>query len=102
MRRKKVTYPVARTSRQPGGPRTQADARERAGLVAINLNAREGQKGLTIGTRVRIGGDGLYAGESAVVTALSQGVIPSAMIRTEAGGTRRIRTIDLELIRADD
>ena len=45
---------------------------------------------------MRIAGNGLYAGEIAVIERLSNGVIPSAVVRTEAGKTRQVRTIDLE------
>ena len=45
--------------------------------------------------RVSIMGTGLYAGETAVVESIAGGVIPAADVRTEAGRTRRVRTIDL-------
>jgi hypothetical protein len=45
--------------------------------------------------RVSILGTGLYVGETAVVESISSGVIPAASVRTEAGRTRRVRTIDL-------
>ena len=41
---------------------------------------------------------GLYAGEAAVIEKLTSGVIPAALVRTEAGRTRQVRTIDLEPI----
>jgi hypothetical protein len=47
---------------------------------------------------VRIAGTGLYAGEAAVIERMSGGVIPTALVRTEAGRTRQVRTIDLEPI----
>jgi hypothetical protein len=40
----------------------------------------------------------LYAGEAAVIEKLTAGVIPAALVRTEAGRTRQVRTIDLEPI----
>ncbi|HSL97390.1 MAG TPA: hypothetical protein VK831_02345 [Candidatus Deferrimicrobiaceae bacterium] len=46
------------------------------------------------GRVVRIG-SGLYAGERAVVETVVGGVIPAALVRTEAGRTRRVRAIDL-------
>ena len=100
MRKRKVTYPVPLTSRRPPGVAgSPADpAYVRNGVVAIDLNARAGQKGLTVGSRVRIGNSGLYSGEAAVIESLTPGVIPSAVVRTEAGRTRRVRTIDLEPI----
>jgi hypothetical protein len=54
-----------------------------------------------IGDRVRIIGSGLYSGEAALVESLPGGVIPSALVRTEAGRTRRVRTIDLERLAAE-
>ena len=47
---------------------------------------------------MRIVGGGLYTGEIAIVESVPGGVIPSALVRTEAGRTRRVRTIDLEPI----
>jgi hypothetical protein len=47
---------------------------------------------------VRILGDGLYAGEAATVEAAASGIIPSALVRTDAGHVRRVRTIDLEAV----
>ena len=41
-----------------------------------------------------------FRGEAAVVESLPGGVIPSALVRTEGGRTRRVRTIDLEKISA--
>jgi hypothetical protein len=51
---------------------------------------------LKVGDRVRITGAGLYSGEVATIDRLTTGVIPSAVVRTEAGRTRQVRTIDLE------
>ena len=39
---------------------------------------------------------GLFEGEIAVVESLAGGLIPAALVRTEAGRARRARTIDLE------
>jgi hypothetical protein len=66
--------------------------------VAIDLSARAGRPGLAVGDRVRIGGSGLYAGEPAVIERFSNGAIPAAVVRTEAGRTRQVRTIDLQPI----
>ncbi len=100
MRKRKVTYPVARTSRRPGAPGagTETGPYGRPGVTAIDVGARAGKTGLKVGSRVRIGNAGLYNGESAVVESLPSGVIPSAVVRTDAGRTRRVRTIDLEVI----
>jgi hypothetical protein len=49
---------------------------------------------------VRINGTGLYSGELATIEKLTTGPIPSAVVRTEAGRTRQVRTIDLEPVAA--
>ena len=100
MKRRKVTYPVAKTHTK-GAPRPGAgpDAvMVRPNLASIDVTAITGRTGLSVGTRVRINGTGLYAGEEATITQLVAGVIPAATVRTTAGGTRRVRTIDLDPI----
>jgi hypothetical protein len=100
MKRRKVTYPVARTHTK-GAPRAGAGpevAVVRPNLVSIDLTAGAGRKNLKVGGRVLINGAGLYAGEEAIIERLVAGVIPTAAVRTDAGGTRRVRTIDLEPI----
>jgi hypothetical protein len=67
-------------------------------VAAINLNAAAGQKNLSVGDRVRIVGAGLYSGEAAVIERFAGGVIPAAVVRTETGHSRQVRTIDLEPI----
>ena len=100
MKRRKVTYPVAKTHTK-GAPRPGAGSdvvMVRPGLVAIDVTAGAGRTGLKVGTRVRINGTGLYAGEEATIEKLVAGVIPAATVRTVGGGTRRVRTIDLDPI----
>ena len=101
MKRRKVTYPVAKTHTK-GAPRAgtgpEAAAMFRPNLVAIDITAGAGRANLKVGGRVRINGTGLYAGEEAKIERLITGVIPTASVRTDAGGTRRVRTIDLEPI----
>jgi hypothetical protein len=67
-------------------------------VATIDVNAGSGRAGLSVGDRVRISGSGLYSGEAAVIEKLTSGVIPAALVRTEAGRTRQVRTIDLEPI----
>jgi hypothetical protein len=98
MRKRKTTYPVARTSRRPAGPAGTPEPQARPTLAAIDLSAGRGREGVTAGSRVRIAGAGLYSGEEAVVESAPRGVIPSVLVRTDAGRTRRVRTIDLELL----
>jgi hypothetical protein len=99
VRRRKVTYPPPKTATKAAPPTLGFDPRNPPGrTVTINLAAIDGRASIKIGEKVRIQ-SGLYVGEAAVVESVSQGVIPSAMVRTEAGRTRRARTIDLEPIR---
>ena len=101
MRKRKVTYPVARTAtRQPRSAGLPGDpGYVRSTVASINLAALDVRDDLKVGDRVRIGGGGLYAGDLAVVESLSNGgVIPSASVRTDAGKTRRIRAVDLERV----
>ena len=100
-RRRKVVYPPPKTSKSntptplPGA----FDPRNPPGrTVSINLSAVTGRPEVAIGHRVRIL-SGLYVGEIAIVESFAGGVIPAALVRTEAGRTRRARTIDLEPVR---
>jgi hypothetical protein len=74
---------------------------ERPNLAKINLSAGMGRSGFSVGDRVRIGAAGMYSGEIGKIERLSSGVIPSALVRTEGGGTRQVRTIDLEPVQAE-
>ena len=65
-------------------------------VVSIDLNAGTGRAGLKLGDRVRIIGSGLYAGEEAIIEKFVGTAIPAALVRTVAGRTRQVRTIDLE------
>lgn len=95
MRKRKVTYPPAKTATKRA-PAPGSDASfERPNLATINLAAGAGRAGFAIGDRVRIEAAGIYAGQIAVIERLSGGVIPSALVRTDGGGTRQVRTIDL-------
>jgi len=100
VRRRKVTYPPAKTATKGPPPVLgAADPRNPAGrTISINLAAAAGRASIQLGEKVRIL-SGLYAGEAAVVESVASGVISSAMVRTESGRTRRARTIDLEPIR---
>lgn len=104
-RKRKTTYPPPRNATvrpprpgEPGGPGgPPADAPYvRPTVASINLSASTGRAGLKVGDRVRIAGTGLYSGEIAAIERLTTGAIPSAVVRTEAGRTRQVRTIDLE------
>ncbi len=102
MKKRKVTYPKPRNARLPDrGAGLAGDApRPRPTVATINLAVLAGRNDLAIGDRVRIGGEGLYAGEIATVDSLVSGLIPAAVVRTEAGRTRRVRAVDLERLAA--
>jgi len=100
VRKRKVTYPTPRNKKAPPPSDTPEPVFIRPTVVAIDMRAASGRD-LAIGDRVRIIGSGLYNGETAIVESLPGGVIPSALVRTEAGRTRRVRTIDLERVAAE-
>jgi hypothetical protein len=93
MKKRRPTYRPPRSSKGPAPvyvpPVTPPT------VAVINRQAGTGRTGIEVGLRVIVQGTGLYAGEVAVVESISGGVIPAADIRTESGGTRRVRTIDL-------
>ena len=97
-RKRKVTYPVPNTAtKSASAARLGSDpGYNRSNVVAIDLTAGGGRPGLAVGDRVRIVGSGLYSGESAVIERFAGGAIPAALVRTEAGRTRQVRTVDLE------
>lgn len=96
-RKKKTFYPPARTDTKPAPFDPSApEVYVRPTVATIDTSASRGRGGLAVGDRVRISGTGLYAGEAAVIEKLVAGVIPAALVRTEAGRTRQVRTIDLE------
>jgi hypothetical protein len=92
-RKRRTNYPPPRSSKGPAPayvpPVTPPT------VAVINRQAGAGRPGIEVGLRVTILGTGLYAGETAVVESITGGVIPAATVRTEAGRTRRVRTIDL-------
>ncbi|MEA2546407.1 MAG: hypothetical protein QOI09_1680 [Chloroflexota bacterium] len=102
-RKRKTTYPPPRNAParpprpgEPGGPGGPDTPYVRPTVASINLSASTGRAGLKVGDRVRIAGSGLYSGDVATIERLTTGAIPSAVVRTEAGRTRQVRTIDLE------
>ena len=106
-RKRRATYPPPRTATRPAPPGDPAAAGgsadapyTRPTVASINTSAGAGRAGLKVGDRVRITGSGLYSGEIATIDKLTSGVIPSAVVRTEAGRTRQVRTIDLEPVAA--
>lgn len=92
-KKRRPNYPPPRSSRGPAPAYTPQVTPPT--VAVINRQASTGRAGLEVGMRVTIMGTGLYAGETAVVESLAGGVIPAASVRTEAGRTRRVRTIDL-------
>lgn len=101
-RKRKVSYPPPRTAtRQAPPPSVVGDSSyNRPTVVSIDLDAASGRSDLAVGDRVRINGGGLYSGEAATIEKFAGGVIPAAVVRTDAGKTRQVRTIDLEPIGA--
>ena len=96
-RKRKTTYPPARTDTKPAQrPGAGPEPYVRPTVATIDVNATAGKAGFSVGDRVRISGGGLYAGEAAVIEKLTSGVIPGALVRTEAGRTRQVRTVDLD------
>ena len=80
MKRRKVTYPVARTHTK-GAPKPGAGPEAvmvRPNLVAIDLTAGLGRQNLKVGGRARILGTGLYAGEEAIIERLIAGRHPGS------------------------
>jgi hypothetical protein len=101
-RKKKVNYSNAGSGKKktvPGAPATSDAPYVPSTVVAIDLNAGAGREGLKLGDRVRITGGGLYSGEEAVIEKFVGTAIPAALVRTEAGRSRQVRTIDLEPVR---
>ena len=96
-RKRKTTYPPARTDTKPTQrPGAGPEPYVRPTVATIDPTATTGKAGFSVGDRVRISGAGLYAGEAAVIEKLTSGVIPGALVRTEAGRTRQVRTVDLD------
>ncbi len=97
-RKKKVNYSNAGSGKRkapPGAPASDTPYIPTT-VVAIDLKASAGREGLKLGDRVRISGGGLYSGEEATIEKFVGTAIPAALVRTEAGRTRQVRTIDLE------
>lgn len=92
-RKRKVFYPPSKSSKGPPPPFVPQVTPP--SVAVINQQAAIGKGEIVVGMRVLIGGTGLYTGEIATVTSLAGGVIPAAVVVTEAGRTRRVRTIDL-------
>jgi hypothetical protein len=100
-RKRKVVYPVKRTPPKAAAVPPGDAPVVRTSVVAIDVTARRGRAGLSVGQRVRILGTGLYAGEVAVIEKIGGSVVPAATVRTEAGRSRQVRTIDLEPVTAE-
>jgi len=63
--------------------------------VAIDSTAGRGQAGLGLGDRVTIQSTGLYNGEQGKIERFAGSAIPAAVVRTDSGKLRHVRTIDL-------
>jgi hypothetical protein len=91
-RKRRVFIPPKKSA----GPRPEPAYGNPPTGVVINKAALDGRSGLAPGDKVRILGTGLYAGEVAVIERMAGGVVPAAVVRTEAGRARTVRTVDLE------
>ena len=96
--KRRVRVRAGRSRGRAGPPAGGERERDRPNLATVNPEARLGRGSFAVGSRVRILGDGLYAGEAGTVEAAASGIIPSALVRTDAGHLRRVRTIDLEAV----
>ncbi len=94
MKRRQRSY--VPTRKPKGAPPASPEPVVRSTVATIDTSAVHGRSGIVAGSRVRILGSGLYAGETAVVERLVGGAIPAALVRTDSGRTRRARTVDLE------
>jgi hypothetical protein len=99
-KKRRPNYPPPRSSKGP--PPAYVPPVTPPTVAVINNQAGIGKAGIEVGMRVTILGTGLYSGETAVVESLTGGVIPAATVRTEAGRSRRVRTIDLVPAPAED
>lgn len=95
MPKRKNNGAISRVGQKRLPPRVSEDSMERPTVARINLAAGGGQEGLKVGDRVRIEASGMYAGQIGSIERLSSGVIPSALVRVDGGGSRQVRTIDL-------
>ncbi len=92
-RKRKVVYPPSRSSKAPPAPsRIPINP---PSLAIINTAAAAGRSDIFVGLRVSVPASASNPAEAGVVERLVPGVIPAAMVRTESGKTRRVRTIDL-------
>jgi hypothetical protein len=94
--KRKTVYRKPQPQKPPIPGVTAPEPYLRPTVAEINTAARHGRTDLAVGDRVRIIGAGLYSGEIAVIERFAGAVIPTAQVRTESGGSRQVRTIDLE------
>lgn len=92
---KRKRYNAFDQSSKKRGPVPTEAVVERPNLATINLQAGAGKQGFSVGDSVRIEGSGAYRGETATIERLTTGAIPSAVVRTQDGVARHVRTIDL-------
>jgi hypothetical protein len=100
VRKRKTNYPPAKTAKKPARPTgLPTDAPQvRSTVATIDTGAGRDTSGLIVGRRVRIAGTGPFAGETATIQKLISGVIAQAIVATDAGASRRVRTADLEAL----
>ena len=99
MRKRKTTYPPAKTANRPApAGSTPGEPVVRSTVATINLQAVKGRSGLQVGGRARVLGTGRMAGSVVTIEKLVTGGIPQAIVRTDGGEAGRVRSIDLEPI----
>ncbi len=96
--KRKTVYRKPPQTKPPIPGVTAPEPYVRPTVAEINTAALHGRTDLAVGDRVRISGSGLYNGEIATIEKFAGQAIPTAVVRTEAGRTRQVRTIDLEPI----
>jgi len=85
-RKRRVSYPPPRSSKGPAPAPVPIVTPPT--VAVINMQAGAGKSIIEAGMRVTILGTGLYTGETAIVESLVGGVIPAAVVRTDAGEAR--------------
>lgn len=92
-RRQQSSY---KPTRLVPAPDPLAEPYQRPTVATINTTARFGRDDIAVGDRVLINSKGLFAGQEARVIAFAEAAVPTARVRVDSGGSRLVRTIDLE------
>ena len=96
MRKRKTTYPAAKTANRPApatGMPGAAPDHVRSTVATINLQAAAGRSDVVVGSRVRILGTGRYAGDIVVIEKLVGGPIKLPFLPTFFGLIGGVKTM---------